>query len=415
MEKIESLPLAALKPYDRNNKKHSPELAKRLAESIKEFGWTYPVLIDEDNIILAGHKRLLAAKALGLKEVPILRKTGLTDEQKRAYRILDNKITHDSPWDLDAVQFELSALEEAGFDLPKFGLDDFPGLELAEAEVTEDDFEADPLDEIETCIKRGDVIELGRHRVMCGDSTSAEMVAELLDGATPFIMVTDPPYGVEYDPEWRGEYDGNLGTRARGKVANDHRIDWTETYRLFPGAVAYVWHAGRHAATLVLNLNEAEFDIRTQIIWSKQQFVFSRGHYHWQHEPCWYAVRPGSSAKWCGDRSQSTIWQISNNSAFSKEKEERTGHGTQKPLECMARPIRNHGGKKDDVYDPFLGSGTTIIAAEQLGRTCYGMEIEPKYCQVIVDRYEAHCRKAGKPFECRINGQAYTPAQKDGG
>lgn len=224
----------------------------------------------------------------------------------------------------------------------------------------------------------------GVHRVMCGDSTKAEDVGRLLNGAKPFIMVTDPPYGVEYDPEWRQEAAaaGHLAKarRAVGKVASDDRADWTETYKLFSGTVAYVWHAGRFAADVVVNLRDAKFDVRSQIVWRKPTFAISRGHYHWQHEPCWYAVRGGASSKWCGDRSQSTVWDISNH------QKEHTDHGTQKPLECMARPIRNHGGKGDDVYDPFLGSGTTLIAAENLGRVCYGCEISPAYTGVILQR-----------------------------
>jgi DNA modification methylase len=236
--------------------------------------------------------------------------------------------------------------------------------------------------------KPGDLWLLGRHRLLCGDSTKAEDVARLLAGRVPFIMVTDPPYGVEYDPAWRNEAAAkgliSFAARREGKVENDERLDWTPSYQLFPGHVAYVWHAGRFAADLVLNLRDAEFEIRTQIIWRKPAFAISRGHYHWQHEPCWYAVRSQGSAKWCGDRSQSTVWDISNR----VDQADNSNHGTQKPVECMARPIRNHGAKDDDVYDPFLGSGTTIIAAEQLSRRCYGIEISPNYCDVILARWE---------------------------
>ena len=237
----------------------------------------------------------------------------------------------------------------------------------------------------------GKLVLKSRHRVLCGDSTKPEDVARLLGGTVPFLMVTDPPYGVEYDPKWRDDEQalpGRTKTRMTGTVENDDRVDWTEAYKLFPGRVAYVWHAGRFAADLVLNLRVSDFEIRTQIIWRKQNFCISRGHYHWQHKPCWYAVRKGASAKWCGDRTQSTIWDIANNSPFGSGKEEVTVHGTQKPLECMARPIRNHGGPDDDVYDPFLGSGTTLIAAEQLNRRCFGMEISPAYCDVIITRFE---------------------------
>jgi DNA modification methylase len=170
-------------------------------------------------------------------------------------------------------------------------------------------------------------------------------------------------------------------------------VDWTDAYKLFPGVVAYVWHADRFTADIFANLSAAEFEIRSQIIWRKPSLVISRGHYHWQHEPCWYAARPKSgSSKWCGDRSQATIWDISN----KVNSEGKNIHSTQKPIECMMRPIRNHGGAEDDVYDPFCGSGTTIIAAEKLSRRCIGIEIEPKYCDVIVARWEEFTGKKAK-------------------
>jgi DNA modification methylase len=178
-------------------------------------------------------------------------------------------------------------------------------------------------------------------------------------------MVTDPPYGVDYDPEWR-HGAGLSDSHSIGQVRNDDRVDWTAAYKLFPGDVAYVWHAGRFAGDLAQNLAAAGFGIRAQIIWRKPAFAISRGQYHWQHEPCWYAVRQGRTSKWVGDRSQSTVWDVSNRI------DDRTEHSTQKPIECMARPVQNHGGREDAVYDPFLGSGTTLVACEQLGRRCSG-------------------------------------------
>jgi DNA modification methylase len=256
--------------------------------------------------------------------------------------------------------------------------------------------------------KTGDLWQLGAHRLLCGDSTKAEDVERLLGNRKPFIMVTDPPYGVEYDSDWRLEAGVNKPWQklASGKVQNDDRVDWSESYKLFPGHVAYVWHAGRFAADLVVNLRAAAFEVRTQIIWSKPSLVMSRGHYHWQHEPCWYAVRKGGSAKWCGDRKQSTLWQIANMHRTQGSVDDgKTIHSTQKPVECMARPIRNHGDKDDDVYDPFLGSGTTMIAAEQLGRRCFAMELDPIYVDVAVARWE---RLTGKKAK-RITAEAKPP------
>ena len=221
---------------------------------------------------------------------------------------------------------------------------------------------------------------------MCGSSTSPEDVALLLSDAKPKLMVSDPPYGVNYDPHWRDEVVGEFGQRrARGDGAtNDDTVDWTAAWKLFPGNVAYIWHAGRFTAEVAASLQCADFEMRSQIIWAKQHFALSRGHYHWQHEPCWYATRKGS-AEWCGDRTQSTLWNISSLNPAGR-KEERVAHGTQKPIECMARPMRNHFVEGCEVYDPFLGSGTTLVATEQTGRIGYGMEIEPKYIAVALER-----------------------------
>jgi hypothetical protein len=176
--------------------------------------------------------------------------------------------------------------------------------------------------------------------------------------------------------------------RQTGTVANDHQVDWLAAYRLFPGDVAYVWHAGLHAAEVARGLEACGFRIRSQIIWAKQHFALSRGDYHWHHEPCWYAVREGKTSHWCGDRRQSTLWQIPNLNPIGGSGEEATGHGTQKPLELMRRPIVNNSVHGDIVYDPFLGSGTTLIAAEKTDRTCYGLDIDPRYVDVIVHRWQ---------------------------
>ena len=226
----------------------------------------------------------------------------------------------------------------------------------------------------------GDLWLLGEHRLLCGDSTEAVNMDRLLAGEQPRLMVTDPPYGVEYDPNWRNEAGVSSTTRT-GKVSNDDRVDWTAVWKLFPGVVCYVWHAGRHCGEVAANLHAAGFDIRAQIIWAKSRFALSRGNYHWQHEPCWYAVRKGSKAHWVGDRKQSTVWDIT-----VTDDGDKTRHGTQKPLECMARPMRNHDAPV--VLDPFLGSGSTLIAAHKLGRQCLGMELDPGYVDVAIERWE---------------------------
>jgi len=208
----------------------------------------------------------------------------------------------------------------------------------------------------------GDVWLLGKHRLVCGDCTEPEVVEACVNGVTPHLMVTDPPYGVAYDPAWRARAGVNLNKRKLGKVGNDDRADWREAWALFPGDVAYVWHAGRFASVAADSLEACGFALRAQIIWGKDRFALSRGDYHWQHEPCWYAVRNGAKGHWSGGRSQSTLWSI------PARDDSGHGHGTQKPVECMKRPIENNSSPGQAVYDPFLGSGTTIIAAEMTGR-----------------------------------------------
>lgn len=389
--------LGDLKPDPRNARKHSPRNIGAIADSLHKVGAARSIVIDENNVILAGNGMVEAAGQAGIENVHVVeadgntvvavRRTGLTKKQKAQLAIADNRTGELAEWDVPVLT---GLADEVGLDLAdvEFTPDEVALLEdqvLREKEVTEDEVPTD----VEKRCKPGDLWQLGDHRLLCGDSTKAEDVTRLLDGAVPFIMVTDPPYGVSYDPEWRDGADLGVGERSRGKVQNDDRIDWTETYKLFPGSVAYVWHASFYTVDVGLNIRTAGFEIRSSLIWRKQHFAMSRGHYHWQHEPCWYAVRSGKTSKWGGDRTQSTIWDIANNNSFGNANAEETwGHGTQKPVECMARPIRNHGGKGDDVYDPFLGSGTTLIAAEQLGRRCFGLEISPEYCNVILARWE---------------------------
>ncbi len=220
-----------------------------------------------------------------------------------------------------------------------------------------------------------------RHRIICGDSTDAETVAALLDGEAPNLMVTDPPYGVNYDPSWRARAGVNRNQNKLGKVENDDRADWREAWELFPGRIAYVWHGGLHAGTVFESLTATGFSVRSQIIWVKDRFALSRGDYHWQHEPCWYGVR--GTGNWTGDRSQSTVWSI------PAREDSGFGHGTQKPVECMKRPIENNSEPGDAVYEPFSGSGTTIIAAEMTGRRCFAIELNPAYVDVAVRRWQA--------------------------
>lgn len=233
---------------------------------------------------------------------------------------------------------------------------------------------------LEPVAKAGDVWVLGRHRLVCGDATDPAAVTLALDGQAPRLMVTDPPYGVSYDPAWRER--AWRGARAVGTVLNDDRCDWREAWRLFPGDIAYVWHGALNGSAVEASLIAEGFLIRSQIIWDKGRLIISRGHYHWRHEPCWYAVRKGRTARWAGDRRQTTVWQV-------PHRRSETGHGTQKPVEIMRRAILNHSRPGDRVYDPFVGSGTTIIAAEETGRFCHAIELDPIYVDLTVRRWEA--------------------------
>jgi DNA modification methylase len=373
-------------PYARNSRTHTDEQVAQIAGSIREFGWTNPVLIDGDAGIIAGHGRVLAAQRLGLKEVPTIQLDHMTEAQRRAYVIADNKLALNAGWDNDLLKIELGELQALDFDLALMGFNPSELETLLAPAATEgltdpDDTPEPPAQPVSAL---GDVWLLGAHRIVCGDSTTVESVDKALNGVKPHLMVTDPPYGVEYDADWRNKAmraDGSAdGGRAIGKVKNDDRADWSEAWTLFPGDVAYVWHAGLFASTVATSLETAGFKLRSQIIWKKSNFAIGRGDYHWHHEPCWYAVR--GSGHWAGDRKQSTIWEI------AKPQKSETGHSTQKPVECMKRPIENNSSPGQAVYEPFSGSGTTIIAGEMTGRCVHAIELNPAYVDVAVTRWQ---------------------------
>ena len=278
-----------------------------------------------------------------------------------------------------AEDFDLSLLGISDDDLDAL-LRDPEALGGDGAVEGEDDVPEVPVTPVSA---QGDLWQLGPHRLICGDSTAADVVGRLLDDVRPLLMVTDPPYGVEYDHSWRNQA-GAAKTKRTGKVLNDDRADWREAWALFPGDVVYVWHGALHAATVAGSLIAAGFAIRSQIIWAKDRLVLSRGDYHWQHEPCWYAVRAKGKGHWAGDRKQTTLWQIAN-----RDQDADTMHGTQKPVEYMRRPILNNSSPGQAVYEPFMGSGTTLIAAETTSRVCLGVELNPTYVDVAIERWQS--------------------------
>jgi DNA modification methylase len=380
---IDYRPIEALIPYARNARTHSEAQVALIAGSIREYGFTNPVLVDGENGIIAGHGRVMAARMLGLAQVPVIELAHLTETQRRAYILADNKLAEQAGWDKALLALELGDLQDMAVDLGSLG------FEAGELDALLRSGEPDPREEdvppapAVPVSRPGDVWRLGNHRLICGDATDAGTVERVLNGVQPHLMVTDPPYGVAYDPAWRNEV-GAAKTKRTGKVLNDHRADWREAWALFPGDVAYVWHGALHATTVAESLVACGFAIRSQIIWAKERLVLSRGDYHWQHEPAWYAVREKATGHWSGDRKQTTLWQIA-----SRDQDAATVHGTQKPVECMRRPMLNNSSPGQAVYEPFSGSGTSIISAETCGRHCYAVELDPAYVDVAVLRWQA--------------------------
>lgn len=392
-DQVERRPVSGLIPYAKNARTHSPAQVGQIAASITEWGWTVPVLVDEAGGIIAGHGRVLAAQKLGIADVPVMVARGWSEAQRRAYVLADNKLTLNGGWDDAMLRVELADLKGMGADISLIG---FSPVELDDllidktAGLTDPDDVPEPPAEPVTVL--GDVWLLGRHRLVCGDSTTVEAVDAALAGVKPHLMVTDPPYGVTYDAGWRNEAmpQKNDPTRWKdgsgsptGAVMNDDRADWSEAWALFPGDVAYVWQGDKQITDMNRQLSDNGFVCRNLIVWSKNQFVIGRGDYHPMHETCWYAVRKSRTGHWQGDRKQTTLWQI------DKPAKSETGHSTQKPVECMKRPIENNSSPGQAVYEPFSGSGTTIIAGEMTGRSIHAIELSPAYVDVAVLRWQA--------------------------
>lgn len=380
----------SLQQDPRNARRHPEKQLNEIRASIRKYGFTKPILLKADgSTIGAGNGAYEAAKLEGMEEIPTVTLRTLTDQEWRAYAILDNRVPMNAEWNEDMLRAELNALQGFGFDLGEMGFGTMElgtmGVEgfaieerLARAEETPEVSKA-------PVVTAGELWILGPHRLVIGDSTNAEHVARLLQGGVrgkpPVLMATDPPYGVNYDPAWRTKAFKDGTKRAEGKVSNDDMSDWTLAWKLFPGNAGYVWHGALHTHVVAANLQTAGFELRSNIIWDKGRFAVGRGDYHWEHEPCWYVVRKGKPGGYVGGRKQTTVWRISH------QKSE-TGHGTQKPIECMRRPIMNNTKPGDGVYDPFCGSGTTLIAAHMEKRVCFAMELDPKYAQVIIERWE---------------------------
>ena len=378
---------STLRPHPKNAREHPQDQRKALRAVLQQIGFAGAILaVERDGSLLTCDGHLRTEEMRG-REVPVL-VLDLSDDEVETLLLTYDPISAMAKTNNERLDALLRTYEQqdttdlqselkAGLDKMLASLAKKSGSEWGARVPAADDEVPDRPDVATT--EAGDTWVLGEHRVTCGDSTREDDVRQALGNRRPFIMVTDPPYGVNYDPTFRSN-------NRTGTVANDHTASWRDAYRLFPGTVAYVWHGGLHVVTVAVDLEACDFQLRAMIIWRKPSLVMGRGHYHWQHEGAFYAAK--GSAKWCGDRDQSTTWEIANvHPTHGTTDDGQTEHGCQKPVECMARPIRNHGTAEDGVYDPFLGSGTTIIAAEQLGRWCVGLELDQRYVDVIATRW----------------------------
>lgn len=397
-------PISDLVSAEYNPRKMSSEQSQALRESITRFGFVDPVIVnmhpERMNILVGGHQRVRIAREMGFETVPAVH-VSLTRDQERELNVRLNKNTGEFDFDLLAEYFSADELSDWGFT----------DEELRAFDTIEDIVEEDEHETLlpEVAVSQiGDLFQLGPHRLLCGDSRLEETFKALLgEYPCPNLMVTDPPYGVNYDPNWRSE-TGLSDITQTGKVSNDDIFDWTPVWKNFTGNVAYVWHAGVFSHEVARNLEEAGFKVVSQIIWNKPSGPISRGDYHWKHEPCWYVVRKGRKHHWQGARDQWTVWDFPNlNNRAVSESEGQTGHGTQKPIECMRRPILNNSRKGATVLDPFLGSGSTLIAAEQTGRICYGIELDPIYVDVIIHRWVKYRLGLGLDATVLRNGEYF--------
>jgi DNA modification methylase len=395
---VEDWPLDRIKPYPGNPRKRSKKAVEKVAASIREFGVRQPIVVDEAGVILVGHTRRDAAVLLAMPTFPVHQALGLSEEQKRAYRIADNRTNEETEWDEGLLSYELKGLQDFDLTLTGFNLPQLTGYLRAGPQPGEDDVPQPG----EPMTKPGDVWLLGPHRVLCGDATDAAAVERLLAGAKPLLLVTDPPYGIELDSEWRDRAGLNqhglaeasyMRHRTEGHtettISGDTRADWSEAFELVPSLeAAYVWHASIHAREVLNGLERIGFLYPQQIIWNKGRAVLTRTHYWYSHEPCAYVRK--KNAPWYGKAGENTtIWDSpSPKFIMGGSDEDKFDHPTQKPCELMRRPILNHLRRGEICYDCFLGSGTTLIACETEGRVCYGLEIEPRYCDLIIARWE---------------------------
>ena len=428
---LRDVEIAALKPYERNAKQHSAEQVAKIADSIRRMGFISPCLIDRDLNVIAGHGRIMAAKEAGMESVPCVFVEGLTEEERRAYILADNRLTELGEWDMDLVQQELAALADADFDISITGFDTDLRFDDAMGQITDDGWTEGPEQAEEPRSRIGDIYQLGNHRLMCGDSTDPEMVAALMDGAKADLMVTDPPYNIGLGGEESGAAQSTDEISKRRKrqddgafLLNDNmgEAEFVEFLRkamanakdaLREGGAFYVWYATRTTEQFLQGMRQAGLEVRQILIWVKSHFTLGRQDYQWQHEPCLYGWKDGAGHYFVDSRRQSTVVEDLMPDLGRMKKAEMEAllkeiyadeiatdviheakpnvselHPTMKPVKLIARQIRNSSRPGETVLDLFGGSGTTMMACEQMDRRCCMMEFDPHYADVIVDRWE---------------------------
>lgn len=414
---ILDLPIDQITPYE-NNPRNNEAAVAAVAASIREFGFKVPIVIDKNGVIIAGHTRAKAAMQLGLETVPAIRADDLTDEQVAAFRLADNKTAELAEWDWDKLNAELAQL--SGFDMQQFGFEPIePEPEIFEDDVPEIDDEAEP----ET--KPGDIYELGAHRLICGDSTDQKVLAALTDGAEMDLILTDPPYNVDYSEKVKmlNKVDPAKAGRNTDVIAND-KMNGAKFYAFLfdafkavfevakPGAAAYIFHASMESVNFMQAFTAAGFKHASNLVWAKNNIVLGMNDYHWKHEPIIYGWKEGAAHYFTDSRAENTVIDDSPNingmskselkayirellqrepasTVIYEDKPQRSAdHPTMKPVKLVAYLIRNSSRTGENVIDPFGGSGSTLIACEQTSRRCFTAEISPKYCDLIIERWE---------------------------
>ena len=380
---VENIDINLLKPYANNPRKLTPKAIEKVAESLKQFGFRQPIVVDNDNIIVVGHTRYQASRKLGYTQVPITKINNLTKEQINAYRIADNRTNEEAEWDDELLALEIKDLEMKDFDISLTGMDkpELDKILFEEKQGNTDDDEVPEAPE-EPITKPGDIWQLGNHRIICGDSTLPETYQKLLADKKVDLYLTDPPYNVAYVGKTKDaltiQNDKQTDDQFQEFLKNAFKNS-TEYLKL--GGSFYIWHSDSEGLLFRLAVNDANLKLRQTLIWSKNTMVMGRQDYQWQHEPCLYGWKEGASHTWYSDRKQTTILNFERPTSSKL-------HPTMKPVKLISYLINNSTKQEDIVLDSFLGSGSTLIACEKLQRICYGIELDPIYCDVIIKRWE---------------------------